>query len=93
MRTPKEVTGPINLGNPDEFARLELAERVIELTGWRSQIVLPTLPADDPRRRQPDITLARERLGWQPSVPLGEGLKRTVGYFDAVRRELPQRAD
>lgn len=92
MGTPKEVTGPINLGNPDECTMLELAERVVELTGSRSQIVFRSLPADDPRRRKPDITLARERLGWQPHVPLSEGLKRTVEYFDAVLREAPQLA-
>jgi UDP-glucuronate decarboxylase len=92
MGTPKDVTGPMNLGNPDEYTMLELAERVVELTGSRSQIVFRSLPADDPRRRKPDITLAREHLGWQPSVPLREGLKRTVEYFDAVLREAPQYA-
>jgi UDP-glucuronate decarboxylase len=92
MRAPKEVTGPMNLGNPDECTVLELAERIIELTGSRSQIVFRSLPADDPRRRKPDITLAREKLGWQPRVPLSEGLKRTVTYFDGVLREDPQRA-
>ena len=90
MGTPKDVTGPMNLGNPDEYTMLELAERVIELTGSRSQIVFRSLPADDPRRRKPDITLAREHLGWQPSVPLREGLKCTVEYFDTVLREAPQ---
>jgi UDP-glucuronate decarboxylase len=92
MDTPKDVTGPMNLGNPDEYTMLELAERVIELTGSRSQIVFRSLPADDPRRRKPDITLARQHLGWQPSVPLREGLKRTVEYFDTVLREAPQYA-
>ena len=91
MDTPKDVTGPINLGNPDEYTMLELAERVIELTGSRSQIVFRPLPSDDPRRRKPDITLAKQHLGWQPSVPLAEGLKRTVEYFDGVLRDTPQR--
>jgi UDP-glucuronate decarboxylase len=91
MDTPKDVTGPINLGNPDEYTMLELAERVIELTGSRSQIVFRSLPTDDPRRRKPDITLARKHLGWQPSVPLAEGLKRTVEYFDGVLRDSPRR--
>jgi UDP-glucuronate decarboxylase len=90
MDTPKEVTGPINLGNPDECTMLELAERVVELTGSRSEIVFRKLPADDPRRRKPDITLAQKHLGWQPQVPLGEGLKRTVEYFDGVLRSAPQ---
>ena len=91
MDTPKEVTGPINLGNPDECTMLELAERVVELTGSRSEIVFRKLPADDPRRRKPDITLAQKHLGWQPQVSLGEGLQRTVEYFDGVLRSAPQR--
>jgi UDP-glucuronate decarboxylase len=91
MDTPKEVTGPINLGNPDECTMIELAERVIELTGSRSQIAFRNLPADDPRRRKPDITLAQKHLGWQPQVPLSEGLKRTVAYFDGVLSETPKR--
>jgi dTDP-glucose 4,6-dehydratase len=69
---------PVNIGNPDEFTLLELAETVIEVTGSRSQIVYEALPTDDPQVRQPDITLARELLGWQPEVSLREGLTRTI---------------
>jgi UDP-glucuronate decarboxylase len=77
--------GPINLGNPGEFTIRQLAEKVIELTGSRSNIVLRPLPADDPMQRQPDIALARQRLGgWGPSVRLEEGLTRTIGYFDEL---------
>jgi UDP-glucuronate decarboxylase len=92
MGTPKTVTGPINLGNPDECTMLELAERVVELTGSKSSIVFRRLPADDPRRRKPDITRARENLGWQPRVPLHEGLAKTAEYFDALLRESPVRS-
>jgi UDP-glucuronate decarboxylase len=81
MESPPEVTGPINLGNPREFTIRELAELVVEMTGSRSSIVNLTLPADDPRQRQPDITKARTELGWEPMVPLEEGLKNTVDYF------------
>jgi UDP-glucuronate decarboxylase len=91
MASPEELTGPINLGNPDEFTILELAERVRELTGSRSEIVFATLPADDPRQRQPDIRQARERLGWEPRTPLAEGLKRTIDYFEELLRS--RRAD
>jgi len=76
--------GPVNLGNPRETSILEFAERIIALTGSSSKIVFKPLPADDPRQRQPDIALAREKLGWQPRVPLEEGLRQTVEYF---RRE------
>lgn len=81
METDDTVTGPINLGNPREFTILELARAVIEMTGSSSQIVHQPLPQDDPRQRQPDITYARELLGWQPKVELEEGLRRTVEYF------------
>jgi len=76
--------GPLNLGNPGEFTILELAEQVIERSGSRSKIVFAPLPADDPRQRQPDIALAREKLGWQPTTPLAEGLDRTIEYFDGL---------
>ena len=81
MDTGPEVTGPVNLGNPGEFTMIELAEQVLKLTGSRSKIVHMPLPQDDPRQRQPDITLAKEKLGWEPTVPLAEGLKRTIDYF------------
>jgi UDP-glucuronate decarboxylase len=81
MQTPAGEHGPINIGNPNEFTMLELAELVIEMTGARSKIVHMPLPSDDPKQRQPDIRLARERLGWEPHIQLREGLERTVGYF------------
>ena len=76
------LTGPVNLGNPNEFSIRELADLVVALTGSRSQIVHCPLPNDDPKQRQPDISLAREALGWQPTVPLKEGLRATIEYFE-----------
>jgi nucleoside-diphosphate-sugar epimerase len=76
-----DVTGPVNVGNPGEFTVRELAELVLELTGSRSDIVYEPLPVDDPTQRRPDITLAREQLGWEPVVPLREGLERTAAWF------------
>jgi UDP-glucuronate decarboxylase len=82
MATDGAVTGPVNLGNPAEFTVLELAERVLRLTGSRSRLTFAPLPADDPARRRPDISRAKELLGgWEPKVPLEEGLGRTVAYF------------
>lgn len=81
MHTGEEFTGPVNLGNPSEFTILELAEMVIRLTGSKSRILYRPLPQDDPRQRQPLITLARESLGWEPSVNLETGLNRTIEYF------------
>ncbi len=81
MDAPDEMTGPVNLGNPTEFTILELAEMVIAMTGSKSKIEFKPLPEDDPRRRQPDISLAKEKLGWQPQTPLEEGLERTIAYF------------
>jgi UDP-glucuronate decarboxylase len=86
METPEAVTGPINLGNPDEFSIRELAEQVIDLTASRSKLVLRPLPSDDPRQRQPDIGKARSELGWEPTVRLQDGLKRTIAYFDELLR-------
>ncbi len=84
MNAPDDFTGPVNLGNPEEFTIRELAELVIELTGSRSKMAFrPPLP-DDPARRQPDITLARQRLGWSPTVPLREGLRRTIEWFRSI---------
>jgi len=82
MAAPDAVTGPMNLGNPGEFQMLELAEMVIALTGSASRIVRRPLPADDPARRKPDISHARKELGWQPAIPLAEGLKKTIAYFE-----------
>ena len=76
-------TGPLNLGNPTETSILEFARRIIALTGSRSQVVFRPLPADDPKQRQPDISLARKRLGWEPQVDVETGLKRTIDYFAA----------
>jgi UDP-glucuronate decarboxylase len=85
MATGDELTGPVNIGNPDEFTMLELAGEVLRLTGSKSEPVFRPLPSDDPRQRRPDISLAREKLGdWQPRVPLAEGLTRTIDYFDAL---------
>jgi len=84
MESPDEVTGPVNLGNPEEFTILELAELVRELTGSRSEIVFRPLPEDDPVRRCPDITRAKTLLGWEPRTPLKEGLERTIAWFEGV---------
>jgi UDP-glucuronate decarboxylase len=81
MRTPAEITGPINVGNPGEFTMLELAEEVLKLVGGPSTLSFLPLPPDDPRQRRPDITLARNVLGWEPRVSLADGLKETVAYF------------
>jgi UDP-glucuronate decarboxylase len=82
MASEPELTGPVNLGNPNELTIKELAERIVALTGSRSSIVYEPAPVDDPTQRQPDISLATGRLGWEPRVPLEEGLARTVEYFD-----------
>ncbi len=81
MASPDSVTGPINLGNPHEMTVLELAEQVIEMVGGKARIERRPLPQDDPTRRCPDITLARDTLGWEPRVPLAQGLEKTVAYF------------
>ncbi len=81
MESGSEVTGPINLGNPGEFSIQQLAQKVVALTGSASKIVYAPLPQDDPTQRQPDISKAKEILGWQPLVPLDEGLKETVEFF------------
>ena len=81
------VKGPINIGNPDEFTILELAKKVIDMTGSRSKIINKPLPADDPRQRQPDITQAKEFLGWEPEVSIEQGLKPTIEYFDQLLSE------
>lgn len=81
MNSPDDCTGPVNLGNPKEVSILELAEIVIKLTNSKSKIVFEPLPQDDPMQRQPDITLAKEKLKWEPSVPLEAGLKNTIKYF------------
>ena len=84
MNTPDTVTGPVNLGNPVETTILELAEKIIDLAGSQSEIVFKPLPADDPEKRQPDISLAKNLLGWEPRVPLDEGLRNTIAYFEGL---------
>lgn len=84
MEGPDDFPGPVNLGNPGEFTIRQLAEMVLELTGAKSKLIQQPLPEDDPMQRRPDISLARERLGWQPTLPLGEGLKRTIEWFRSI---------
>jgi UDP-glucuronate decarboxylase len=84
MDSPEDVTGPINLGNPGEFTMIELAEAVIRLTGSASRMVFRSAPVDDPRQRQPDITKARGKLGWEPAIPLEQGLVHTIAFFDQL---------
>ncbi|MBG6210786.1 UDP-glucuronate decarboxylase [Labrenzia sp. EL_126] len=81
MSSPKDLTGPVNLGNPSEFTIRELAETVIQLVGGASRLVFRPLPHDDPKQRQPDISIAKEQLDWTPQIPLKEGLKNTIAYF------------
>jgi UDP-glucuronate decarboxylase len=87
MAAPDNVIGPMNLGNPGEFTVRQLAETVIEMTGSKSRLVFKPLPQDDPLQRQPDITRAREQLGWLPKVALHQGLERTIAYFDKMLRQ------
>jgi UDP-glucuronate decarboxylase len=94
MNSPEDVTGPINIGNPTEFSILELAEKVLELTGSKSRIVRQSLPMDDPKQRRPDISLAIRDLGWRPTVALEDGLRHTIAYFDSLLSEgaVPRQA-
>jgi UDP-glucuronate decarboxylase len=84
MGTDHGFTGPINIGNPGEFTMLELAETILKLSGSKSKIIYEPLPADDPKQRQPNIQLAKEKLGWEPKVQLEDGLKETIAYFKKV---------
>jgi UDP-glucuronate decarboxylase len=84
MGSRDEFTGPVNVGNPGEFTIKELAEKVVALTGSRSTITYKPLPHDDPKQRQPDITLAKQELGWEPKVALEHGLKQTIAYFEQL---------
>jgi UDP-glucuronate decarboxylase len=90
MNTPDDFTGPVNIGNPKEFTILQLAELVIKLTGSKSQLVFKPLPSDDPRQRQPDISLAKQVLGWSPTTELELGLERTIRYFKDRAANGPQ---
>jgi UDP-glucuronate decarboxylase len=92
MGTDDTVTGPVNIGNPAEFSIRELANVVIDLTGSQSKVVSRPLPTDDPRQRQPDISLARRVLEWSPRTPLNDGLKRTIAYFEELLRQGDVRA-
>jgi UDP-glucuronate decarboxylase len=83
MDTPGDVTGPVNLGNPNEYSILELAKLIVELTNSASKVVFESLPADDPRQRKPDVAQAKRLLDWTPSMPIREGLLKTVAYFQA----------
>ncbi len=84
MNSPDHFTGPVNIGNPNEFTILELAEKVIKLTGSKSKIVNQPLPPDDPMMRQPDISLAKKELNWSPGIQLEEGLVKTIDYFRSI---------
>lgn len=86
MKTGVDVTGPVNIGNPGEFTMLELAAKIVELTNSRSKIQHLPLPQDDPKQRRPDISLATSTLGWQPTVSLEDGLKKTIAYFESLLR-------
>lgn len=84
MNTPTGFTGPVNIGNPNEFTMLELAQEVLDLVGSKSKLIYMPLPQDDPKQRQPDITLAKQALDWEPRVQLREGLSKTIAYFESV---------
>jgi UDP-glucuronate decarboxylase len=86
MASEPEFTGPVNIGNPNEFSIRELAETVIEMVGSKSMLVWRPLPADDPKQRRPDIALARDKLGWEPKIQLREGLAKSIAYFDEFLR-------
>jgi UDP-glucuronate decarboxylase len=90
MDSPDDITGPINLGNPGEFTIRQLAELVLEMTGSRSKLEFRPLPQDDPTQRRPDIGKARELLGWEPTIPLRQGLERTIAYFDQLLASAPR---
>ncbi len=87
MNSDASVTGPINLGNPGEFTMIELAENILELTHSSSELVFKPLPEDDPKQRRPDITLAKQHLGWEPQIALRDGLAKTIEYFDGLLKQ------
>jgi UDP-glucuronate decarboxylase len=90
MNSSDDFTGPVNIGNPNEFSILELAQKILQKTGSRSAIVHKPLPQDDPLKRRPDITLAKKRLGWQPQTPLVDGLDPTIEYFQSMENNTIQ---
>ncbi|MDO9136618.1 MAG: GDP-mannose 4,6-dehydratase, partial [Lutibacter sp.] len=88
MNSDPQFLGPVNLGNPNEFSMLELAKSIIDLTGSDSKIIFMPLPKDDPKQRQPNIELAKEKLnGWEPKIQLKEGLEKTIAYFDKILKK------
>jgi UDP-glucuronate decarboxylase len=88
MDSPDDFTGPVNTGNPGEFTIKELAQKIITMTGSRSKLIYKPLPSDDPTQRQPDISLAKEKLGWEPKIKLEEGLAKTIPYFDEMLKNM-----
>lgn len=92
MATQDAVTGPVNLGNPDEFTIRQLAERILALTGSSSELIFRPLPQDDPQQRQPNISLAKQLMGWEPRVMLDQGLEKTISYFDQLLSEAGSRS-
>ncbi len=84
MNIDDDFTGPMNIGNPDEFTIQEIAEKIVDLTNSKSQIVYKTLPEDDPKRRKPDISFAKEKINWEPKISLAHGLKETINYFEKI---------
>ena len=89
MMNQDKIIGPVNIGNPGEFTMLELAKEVLELTGSKSKIVYKPLPGDDPKMRRPNIDLAKSALGWEPTIPLRQGLEKTIVYFDKLLKDNP----
>ncbi len=87
MNSDEEFTGPVNMGNPGEFTIKEQKKKIVEMTGSKSNLIYKPLPHDDPQQRQPDISLAKEKLGWEPKIVLDEGLKQTISYFDDLVRQ------
>ena len=90
MNSSDDITGPVNIGNPNEYSILELAQKILEKTGSRSKIVYKPLPQDDPMKRRPDITLAQKHLGWEPTTDLTKGLNRTIEYFQSMENNSIQ---
>ena len=87
MNSDDSFTGPVNMGNPGEFTILELAEKVIDMVGSKSEVIFKPLPSDDPQQRRPDIALAKEQLDWEPTIKLDEGLVPTIAYFDNLLKK------
>jgi UDP-glucuronate decarboxylase len=87
MNSSADFTGPVNIGNPNEFTMIELAEKILHLTGSKSKLVFQPLPQDDPKQRQPNISVAKDKLGWEPTVQLEDGLKETIAYFKQLTRK------